>query len=416
MKQLKHLKYINGIMLAALALLAMPAAAMATTNLMMGGEEPAKVAAKSYPATLLGERTGEWEMRLLSTAKGNLRCENGTFESQPYSAATESVTLSASYSSCSMVGLGAATVKMNGCQYQFTKQPASEEAKFPAAGKIICESGHSIEASGGGCTLSIPAQPFGTANLSNAYGGGILVFANAENLEFTASNTFGCQLGGFGTGHQTGGLAYSNLLLKGGFLTTPARLEASSYPTTVSGSRITAGYTNTKIVPLEAEGIKMSCKEVALSGGELGAAASSLSFVPSYSECSWEIPLGTSAGSVNMNGCYYRSTGLRWQPEIAGQYQDVAEIVCSGGNELKLTINGTGCTISVPPQQLLSNSPEAGLANIQVEGVGQLLGVIKSSSVKYTVPKSYGCNTLTGLSAGTHETGSLETDMQLKAS
>jgi hypothetical protein len=113
--------------------------------------------AEAYPATVTGNQITKHTFKFEA---GTVECVtvkfHGTLE-----AASEMLTLGATYENCATPNGGAAVgINMNGCDYEFNAGETVEADKVKGTLDIVCPAGKEIEIkeAANGCTVKIPSQ------------------------------------------------------------------------------------------------------------------------------------------------------------------------------------------------------------------------------------------------------------------
>jgi hypothetical protein len=133
------------------------------------------------PAAITAEQKVQEVITVKNTAGSpvSIKCSIATFEGTASTANTTDITLTPTYSGCTLGGL-AATVKMNGCKYTLTGS-AAQTAILDIVG---CTIGKTITITKGNCTIAIGEQN----NLSH------FIFINegsASEMDLLAQETVG---------------------------------------------------------------------------------------------------------------------------------------------------------------------------------------------------------------------------------
>jgi hypothetical protein len=164
------------------------AAAFVLVGLALPAYSSAQFTASSYPATFSGTSSGQ---RLVLEA-GTVECQT-KFEGT-LAAASTTVTITPTYTSCKAFGFSSATVSMNGCNYVFHSGGTWD---------IVC-SFSSITITASTCEAQISSQS-GLAPLSLANGsGGLWMGPETKGLAYSVTKDgFLCPFNG--TGAKIGG-------------------------------------------------------------------------------------------------------------------------------------------------------------------------------------------------------------------
>jgi hypothetical protein len=185
---------IKTLVVAALAVLAV-SAAMASSAQAQG-----EFTAASYPATLTGTQQEQvvliWEDNLTKT------CKQMLFHSS-ISAATSTLTASATYSDCTVFGFINGTIEMNGCQYRFhVTAPTGEVDTYAGTADLICPIGKKVFVKSGTCEVHVPEQ-LGMKEvkfISNTAAGDVTVQLNITGIKYEkVKDGFACPFTGTGT-------------------------------------------------------------------------------------------------------------------------------------------------------------------------------------------------------------------------
>jgi len=170
--------------------------------------------AERYPTNLVGNQE-EGAPFKIRTVGGNIECKTAAF-SGSLTAASGTMTLTPTYSGCSMFGFPESTVATNGCSYKYYVEGSNKD--YPM--DINCPAGASIVVTGGNCSLSIPPQSgLKTVNYqliepSPTDRAKIRVIHTVSGLTYTVTKSgFACPLGGLGT-YKTGTVS-GNTIVEG---------------------------------------------------------------------------------------------------------------------------------------------------------------------------------------------------------
>ena len=422
------MKRMRGFVLGLLvfgALSASPAIASASNGLLLSGGEPTgspQMEAPKYPAHITGEFLKAEGMTTQTKLLGgigsqarNLTCSTVSYDGGELLGPASSLSLSTTYSGCTLSGSGGATasVTMNSCHYGYSSPKYFISGSYNFSAEITCNSGDAITAgvkigSTTVCTLRISPQGLKEAELTNWGSGEVIGVMASSGVKYTAEGA-NCGLLGISVGSHEEATSESDVLLRGfqmagGGPPSPENLNAEKYPAHITGEFLKAEGMTTQIQLLGGIGSKarnLNCSAATYNGGELlGPASTTLSLSATYSGCALS---GYSSASVTMNSCHYAYSNPKYMN--AGAYSFSAEIACNGGDTI--TVGLTGCTLRITPQAL----KEAEWANWSS---GELIGVTASSGVKYTAE---GANCpLAGISVGSHEEATSESDVLLRAS
>jgi len=177
---------VLGALVAIIALSAMSASAAQAT----------KFTSANYPATATGSSTAD----VFDAFGSTIQCTNNTFTSGSLAAASESLTVNASYKNCSAFGALPATVNMTTCDFLFTTS-GKVHVKCTTAGDAIdvniyaSKAAHE-EGKAPICIVKIPAQEnLGTVTYTNS-GSSVIVKGKVEGIKSTQTrNSFLCPAG-----------------------------------------------------------------------------------------------------------------------------------------------------------------------------------------------------------------------------
>lgn len=153
---MRNLKILGLAFVAVLAMSAVAASAASADD---------KLTAEGYPATLTGEKDGEFK-DVFTTTAGSVSCSNPKYHAELNAAAT-TVAATASYGEtvekqCTALGFPA-TIHMNGCSYLFhttagTTTELSADLVCPAGQEITVTANPSEHGLTPKCTIHVPAQ------------------------------------------------------------------------------------------------------------------------------------------------------------------------------------------------------------------------------------------------------------------
>ena len=154
-------------------------------------EDRPRFEADDYPALLEGSHSGEI---LDFGGHVSLNCESGQLAGE-LSEAGADLSLTPSYGSCALVGLGAATVDAKSCSYRL--HAANTDPPYSGTFAIECaEEGDAILIDGPGCDLEVPAQSTaGTVSYENEGQGASATLAvdlDLEGIEYTTNKKLAC--------------------------------------------------------------------------------------------------------------------------------------------------------------------------------------------------------------------------------
>jgi hypothetical protein len=152
--------------------------------------------AGQYPATLSAVQVAS-DPLVMGLEGGTLTCSSVT-ASGVLKSASQSITLTPSFSGCQILGL-TATVSANGCTYVVNGGASTSDTM-----DIVCPEGKAITASGGNCAASIPAQAGLSAVTArdrlNSSPQQISLSLNVVGLTYNKTNDgFLCKFNGTGT-------------------------------------------------------------------------------------------------------------------------------------------------------------------------------------------------------------------------
>jgi uncharacterized protein YaiE (UPF0345 family) len=131
--------------------------ALALSGIAAQAAQAGEFAAEQYPATVTGVQIAKHAFKFEA---GTIVCNTAKFHGN-LEAASETLTLSASYEGCATAGGGAAVgVNMNGCDYEFNAGETVEADKVEGTLDIVCPEGEEIEfkEAANGCLVKIPSQ------------------------------------------------------------------------------------------------------------------------------------------------------------------------------------------------------------------------------------------------------------------
>lgn len=136
--------------------------------------------------TLTGSATGT---HTFTIDAGAATCGVAQFSGTLTSAKSTEVTITPSYESCTADPAGSVDLAMNGCQYVLV--PITKEgAAYKTEMKLVCGEGKSLTAlvtlfGVTKCTISIPAQTFGSVTLTQVSEGDIGMEANISGIDYS---------------------------------------------------------------------------------------------------------------------------------------------------------------------------------------------------------------------------------------
>jgi hypothetical protein len=363
--------------------------------------------AASYPAALSGSQAPAAKLTL-NTEGGKVSCNKATLAGEMSAAAT-SLALVPSFSECEAFGFTEATVNANGCAFVPRLGATVWGSRYPGTMDVECPAGKAIEVSSFNCALTIPAQ----SGLGGVVAEGssattppqLALTAAISKIKYTKTKdgTF-CPFTGTGTKEDgvlagvatvsaTSGGTPEQLGIAGLELGAPSgQLEAEFHPANVSGAPITG-----KAPSMTFEGgLTASCEKASVSG-ELSKAATEISLMPSFAECT---AFGFTEASIAMNGCGF----LLHTDAGAGASADIS---CPSGKAIELS--SFTCKISIPAQsarKMVTLSNESGVP-------ASLALSLALGKVTYTKTKDGTFCPLSG--TGTKEDGQIGVDMLLTA-
>jgi hypothetical protein len=167
-----------------------------------------------YPITFNGAQ-GESAPHVLTFAGSQATCSTATF-ADTESGATAALSLSGSFSGCTVFGFASGAIATNGCKFVNEVTEKTGTGKYSGPGSISCPSGKSIEVTNSQCAVSLPAQSIGTVNYENAVESGVYKVKstfNVKGLTYTVTkDAFGCPMPGTGTfsnGEYRGGTTFT---------------------------------------------------------------------------------------------------------------------------------------------------------------------------------------------------------------
>jgi hypothetical protein len=165
--------------------------------------------AEEYAATLAGEQ--EASAKQTFTIYGSSASCNKATASGTLSSASQTLTLSPSYSECTAFGFTGATVAPNGCTYATQLGEAIAAGKYSGTFAISCSEGKAIEIHGGLCTAKVGAQSgLAKIEIEDVVKSGkdaISLIANVSSLKYTvteASYLCPLELGTYSNGKFAG--------------------------------------------------------------------------------------------------------------------------------------------------------------------------------------------------------------------
>ena len=211
---MRNLKILGLAFVAMLAMSAVAASAASADD---------KLTAESYPATLTGEKDGEFKDVFTSTA-GSITCTNPKYHGELTAAAT-TVAATANYGEtaekqCTAFGFPA-TIHMNGCSYLFhvtagTLTELSVDIVCPVGQEITITANPSEHGLTQKCTVHVPAQNgLETVTATNIGAGAtrdITLDINIEKIKYT--HTAGTGLGACASGSGTTGQLSARATIK----------------------------------------------------------------------------------------------------------------------------------------------------------------------------------------------------------
>lgn len=174
---------------------------LAFSAVMASTSMASQFTASSYPATVTGSNTKGSEV--INTEGGKIEC-NTHSASHALAAASSSLTITPTYTSCEAFGFLEATVNMEGCTTTLDLIGFLFPPFFIARKRIVCGAGKSIKATAATCKIEIKGQTgLESFSLSNS-GTNIILKPNVTGIAYTVTQDgFLCPFGG--TGNKTGG-------------------------------------------------------------------------------------------------------------------------------------------------------------------------------------------------------------------
>jgi hypothetical protein len=360
--------------------------ALALAALGAGSASASQFRAEEYPTTVAGTQV---VLQKFKTGGGLVAKCAVASTAGTESEASSALTVTPSYSECTVGGLGA-TLKANSCNYVL--HSTNESAPFTGSMDISCsKEGDAIEAVQGGCSLKFPAQSsLGSVELQNTGSGqtrAIAATLNISGLKYTQAGCSGSN-GTFENGTLTGSSTINSnqgkyavgVYLAGEQIENPPHLfKSSQYPTLVESSAsslwITTNMASVKCYPMT-------------SAGKMEGAAATLT----QTYVSWGPESCTnSGGNFKMNGCNFSLHAPASRPPFTGAF---LELSCASGKALTFSHWGT-CPVTIPPQ-IIANS-----LTLENTGSGTSAGVhvaIGTNTLEYT--EGTNCT-----SPGTHHNG-----------
>lgn len=157
---LRNLKVLGLAIVAVLAMSAVVAQAASA----------AEFTAENYTASLSGEQVGEH----VFTVEGNtVKCPTAVFSGSLAAASSEVTNVSAKYGNeeakCTAFGFLSATVKMNGCTYNFKVNSGSED-NFTGTAALKCPTGAKVTIVAGTCEATVGEKTTGGATVNQEVG------------------------------------------------------------------------------------------------------------------------------------------------------------------------------------------------------------------------------------------------------
>jgi hypothetical protein len=160
--------------------------------------------ASSYPAQITGSNTKGSEV--FTTEAGKVECDSH-FISHSQAAASSTLTVTPTYTSCEAFGFLSATVTTEGCSYVFHATEKVSTGVYKHHVDVVCPAGKSIKisAAGGLCKAEIKGQTgLTTVKTTNLEGGTVTVQPEVTKVAYTVTTDgFGCPFSG--TGNKTDG-------------------------------------------------------------------------------------------------------------------------------------------------------------------------------------------------------------------
>lgn len=406
--------------LAAAAMMAIPGVASAATDLHLAGGEPGtpEVVAEGYPATPEAKRYESESLKVLGASFGDVRCEAVQLEDStlnspqsylelkaPNPETTEDFSECAVYWSDEERESNEAAISMNHCDLAYSGFEHEAGPDYTGAASVSCSSDEEVEIKIGVCEIGIPAQNLDQdIAMMNTYSSGELlrVHTTGSGLTYKILTPIACSMGGIEEGTHEDGTMDMDLLVRNVYLSGGVgKVEATEYPKTITGERLTIEDLVGEVTVLEVGGLKVSCQVVGMAGGTLTAPAYELTLGTTFSECALFNEQGEEKPeyTVTMNSCSYKIPSLHYGAE--GEYTFTGKIVCAEGGDA-IDINGNPCSFSIPAQSMNSSSEAVNLEQFSSkEDIGVAL---YGSSLKYTAHEKYGCGFL-GIPKGEHEDG-----------
>ncbi|HET9396290.1 MAG TPA: hypothetical protein VFO36_09555 [Nitrospiraceae bacterium] len=201
---MKGKKMIRNLKVLGLAI----AAVLALSAVMASAAMAAEFTASSYPATITGSNTKGSEV--FKTEGGNVEC-NSHFVSHSQSAASSTLTVTPTYTSCDAFGFLSATVNTEECSYVFHATDTITETEpvhrhyWRHHVDVVCPTGQSIKVTASTCKAEIKSQTgLTTVKTENIAGGSVTVTPDVSGIAYTVTQDgFLCPFGG--TGNKTDG-------------------------------------------------------------------------------------------------------------------------------------------------------------------------------------------------------------------
>lgn len=195
---IRNLKTLGLALFAVLALTAVGASAASASAF----------SADEYPVTVEGEQTNT---HTFTVQAGTTHCSVAKFHGTA-GAESSTLTITPTYTGCTLTPLGSATVKMNGCDYMFHSGAATGNPdEFNSSVDIVCSGSNVIEVVVPFiCTVKVGPQT-GLSNTvlkSNTSPATVTATASVSGIAYSQSGSF-CTNGSFSNGTYNGTVAMS---------------------------------------------------------------------------------------------------------------------------------------------------------------------------------------------------------------
>lgn len=188
-EQQQMIRNLKALGLAFVAVFAMTAVAATAANATIP-----QFQADGYPATVTSH--SEASNHVFTINKGPVKCKTHHFEAET-SAATNKLTVFATYKNCTFVGLNA-TVNMNGCHYEFYLHTSGPPLYIGTA-DVVCE-GSKIKVTSLQCTAEVGEQEeLSELTFENVGAGEVEVGANVSGITYNTSGSCGISEASNGT-------------------------------------------------------------------------------------------------------------------------------------------------------------------------------------------------------------------------